>query len=264
VSGALGKACYLAALARINLGAALARPGFAATAALMMFANNLILFLVWAIYFANFSSLKGWGREDMALLIGIFAWAFGCAMLIAAGVRDLAQTIVDGGLDLHLGRPRHPLSSLLLSRSAPSGLGDLASALVFWLWLAGRGMAELPLLILVASAAAIVLVATTAIAQSIVFWSPRVLPLCEELFNTFLMVSFYPQHPYGFTVRLALFTVFPTALVTLLPAEVVRTRSLLMALALLAAAIVYSGLAALVFGRGLRRYASGNRMLELR
>jgi len=68
----------------------------------------------------------------------------------AAGVRDLAQTIVDGGLDLHLGRPRHPLPSLLLSRSAPSGLGDLASALVFWLWLAGRGMAELPLLILVA------------------------------------------------------------------------------------------------------------------
>ena len=143
-------------------------------------------------------------------------------------------------------------------------MGDLASALVFWFWLADRGVAELPLLVLVASAAAIVLVATTAIAQSIVFWWPRALPLCEELFNTFLMVSFYPQHPYGLTVRLALFTVFPTALVTLLPTDAVRAQSVLSVLALLAAAAAYSGLAAFVFARGLRRYASGNRMLELR
>ena len=42
-----------------------------------MFANNLILFLLWVIYFTDFSSLRGWGLQDLALLLGIVAWAFG-------------------------------------------------------------------------------------------------------------------------------------------------------------------------------------------
>src|SRR5882724_9382831 len=190
---------YLVALARLNLGAGLARPFLAAISAAMMFANNLIFFLVWVIYFGNFSTLRGWGRDDLALLIGIVAWAFGFTIFLAAGVRDLAQTIVDGGLDLHLGRPRHPLPSLLMSRSGPAGLGDMASALVFWLVLAGRGPGDLPLLVIVATAAAVVVAATATVSQCLVFWLPGGLPLCEELFNTFLMVAFYPQHEFGFT-----------------------------------------------------------------
>lgn len=255
---------YLAALLRLNLGAMLARPVVALTMAAMMFANNLIFFLVWVIYFANFSSLRGWGREDLALLIGIVAWAFGLTTILAGGVRDLARTIVEGGLDLYLGRPRHPLPALLLSRSGPAGLGDMASALVFWLWLAGKGSGDLPLLLLVATSAAIVFAASWTVIESLVFWRPSALPLCEELFNTFLMVAFYPQHPFGFTLRLALFTVFPTAFIGLLPVEALREADPLKILAMMGAAMVYAGVAIAVFNRGLSRYASGNQLLELR
>jgi ABC-2 type transport system permease protein len=255
---------YLATLARLNIGAALARPFLAVTSAAMMLGNNLILSLIWVIYFANFSSLRGWALDDLMLLMGIVAWAFGLTIFLLAGVRDLAQTIVSGGLDLHLGRPRHPLPSLLMSRSGPAGLGDLASALIFWFWLAGRGPGDLPLLILVATAAAVIVAATATASQCLVFWLPGAVPLCEELFNTFLMVAFYPQHPFGFTVRLMLFTVFPTAFVALLPVEAVREADPLKVLALLAAALFYGWLAIVIFERGLRRYASGNQMLELR
>jgi ABC-type uncharacterized transport system permease subunit len=137
---------YLLALARLNIGAGLARPWLALTAAAMMLGNNLIMSVVWLVYFSDFSNLRGWRFEDLALLMGIVAWAFGLTVFLLAGVRDLAQTIVDGGLDPHLGKPRHPLPGLLMSRSSPSGLGDMASAFVFWLWLAGRGLGELPLL----------------------------------------------------------------------------------------------------------------------
>src|SRR5713101_8859288 len=106
----------------------------------MMFGNNMIFFLVWVIYFANFSNLRGWRLEDLALLIGVVAWAFGLTVFLTGGVRDVAQTIVDGGLDIYLGRPRHPLPSLLMSRSLPSGMGDMASAFVFWLWLGHSGL----------------------------------------------------------------------------------------------------------------------------
>jgi ABC-2 type transport system permease protein len=255
---------YITALALFNVRSSLAPLLLAAASAIMMFGNNLIFFLVWVIYFANFSSLKGWVLDDLALLIGVVAWAFGLTVFLAGGVRDLAQTIVDGGLDLHLGRPRHPLPGLLMSRSLPSGLGDMASALVFWLSFGHSGIGNLPALLAVSSAAAVVFGATLTITQCIVFWFPGALSLCEHLFNMLLMVAYYPQHPYGFLVRLALFTVFPTAFISLVPAEAVRDHSIVEGLALLAAAILYAGLATLVFERGLRRYGSGNRVLELR
>jgi ABC-2 type transport system permease protein len=255
---------FLLALLGLTVGALRARPRWALASIAMMFGNNLVFYLVWVIYFGAFSSLGGWREADVALLMGMFAWAFGLVTFLTGGVRTIAQTIVEGGLDLHLGRPCHPLPTLLLARCEPSGLGDLASAFVFWLWLGGRTAGELPLMILMASAAAAVLCATVVIIQCLVFWVPSALALCEELFNALLMVTFYPQHPFGLTVRIALFTVFPSAFMAFLPAEVVRHPDWAGGLAMLAAVLVYGALAVLVFDRGLRRYRSGNSLLELR
>jgi ABC-2 type transport system permease protein len=255
---------YLLALLGLSIGAMSARPRWALASMAMMFGNNVVFFLVWVIYFGKFSSLGGWHQQDVALLVGIVCWAFGLTSFLAGGMRDIAHTIVDGGLDLHLGRPCHPLPTLLLSRSIPAGLGDLASALVFWFWLGDRALVELPLVILMATAAAAVVCATTIIIQCLVFWAPKALALCEELFNTLLMVTYYPQHPFGLTVRIVLFTVFPAAFVAFFPAETVRHPDAAGVLAMLGAAFAYSALAVAVFDRGLRRYRSGNRVLELR
>jgi len=80
----------------------------------------------------------------------------------------------------------------------------------------------------------------------------------------FLMTAVYPQHAYGFMVRMLLFTLFPTALVSFLPVEAVRDADPLKTLAMIGAAAVYAGIGAVVFERGLRRYASGNRIVEWR
>jgi ABC-type uncharacterized transport system permease subunit len=125
---------YVIELLRLNVDALRVRPLRALGAVVMMFGNNLVFFLIWVIFFGRFSTLGGWGEQDIALMFGIVAWSFGLAVFLAGGMRYIAQTIVDGGLDLHLGRPCHPLPTLLLARSEASGLGDIASALVFWLW----------------------------------------------------------------------------------------------------------------------------------
>jgi ABC-2 type transport system permease protein len=255
---------YLRSLLRLNLQVVAARPGVALSAAGFMFANNLVFFVTWAIYFANFSALRGWHLEDVALLVGMVVWAYGITVFFAGGLRNLARTIVDGGLDVHLERPRHPLPSLLFGQPIASGLGDIASALPFWLWLGERGIADLPLLVLAATAAAVILGSAVAIMQCLVFWWPRALGFCEHLYEMFVMVTYYPQHAYGFGARLLLLTVFPAALIGFLPAEAVRAHSALLLIAVVAAAAVYAGLALLVFNRGLHRYASGNRVVELR
>lgn len=255
---------YAHALLRLTLQSLRARPAVALSAACFMFANNLVFFVTWAIYFANFSALGGWHIEDVALLAGMVVWAYGVAVFFAGGVRSLARTIVDGGLDVHLGRPRHPLPSLLLGQPIASGLGDIASALPLWLWLGHRSVAELPLLILLATSAAVILGSAVAIMQCLVFWWPRALGFCEHLYEMFVMVTYYPQHAYGFGARVLLLTVFPAALIGFLPVEAVRAHSAVLMAAVVAAAVVYAGLALAVFTLGLRRYASGNRFVDLR
>lgn len=258
------QAVYLLALMRANLAAAFARPVAALTMAAMMFANNLLFFITFIIYFANFPSLRGWAREDVALLTGMVCWGFGLAILLTDGMRDLGRLIAEGGLDVYLGRPRHPLPALLLSRSTPSGLGDMASALVFWLALSGHHAVSLPLILLVATCGGITVAATITIFQCVVFWLPRGSMLAEELLQMFLTVAYYPQHIYGFTIRVMLLTVFPAGFVALVPVAAVRDADPLLALACVAAALAYGALAWFVFERGLRHYSSGSRIIEIR
>jgi ABC-2 type transport system permease protein len=252
---------YFAALLATNIKAGFARRGEALVSVILMFANNLVFFIIWMIYFARFRELAGWQQQDVALLYGMAAWAFGLSVALTGGFRDMGRAIADGGLDVHLGRPRHPLPSLLLSRSIPSGFGDLASAPVMWLVLGGRSLTDLPLLVALASAGAVVMLATFVMGQCLVFWWPRAVRLGEELVNVVLMISVYPQHVFGAGMRIVLFTLLPVAFISQLPVEAVREADLAKALAVLAAALVYGALAIFVFDRGLKRYASGNRLL---
>jgi ABC-2 type transport system permease protein len=229
-----------------------------------MAANNLLFFITFVIYFHNFSSLQGWVQNDIALLIGTTSWAFGLATFLTGGMRDLASMIESGGIDPYLGRPRHPLPALLISQSLPSGLGDMAAAAVFWVVLGHRGWGDVALLLLVGTLAAIVVTATATLLQCLAFWLPGARLLAEEVFQMFMMVAYYPENPFGFAVRLILLTVFPAGFVAMVPVEAVRDGDPLKLAACAGAAVGYAGLAWLVFERGLRRYASGSRIIELR
>lgn len=255
---------YLGSLLRMSMASAFVRPLAAWSAVVLMAANNLLFFVTFVIYFHNFSSLRGWVREDIALLIGMTCWTFGLATFLAGGIRDLANTITGGGLDPYLGRPRHPLPALLIRQCQPSGLGDMVSGVVFWMVLGHRGLADLPLLLMVGTLAATVVTATATLFQCLAFWLPGAALLAEELFQMFIMVAYYPEHPFGFVVRLLLLTVFPAGFVAMVPVEVVRDADPLKLAACAAAAAVYAALAWWVFERGLERYTSGSRIIELR
>ncbi len=252
---------YLAALLETNLRASFGNPRQATTQLALMVVNNLIFLVIWVLYFERFPDLRGWGRADVAMLYGVTAFGFGLTVALAGGMRDLARTIVDGSLDVHLGRPRHPLPSLLMSRSIPAGFGDVISSFVIWLWFAERSVADLPLLVLLSTAAGTVMMATVVISQCMVFWWPGVLRLAEQFWEVILMITVYPQHVFGPAIRLVLFTVLPVAFMSQVPVEAIREGDPLKMLAVFAAALVYGTLSVIVFDRGLRRYQSGNQMV---
>jgi len=255
---------YLAVLGHHNVRAGFALGRGAVMAAVTMFANNLVFFVSWMIFFRNFSSLRGWTLADISVMYGIAAWSFGLMLVLMGGVRDIARTIADGALDVHLGRPRHPLPSLLFSRSAVSGWGDMASAFVFWFWFGDLTLADLPLVLALATAGTVILTAMMVVIQSAAFWAAKSSSMADDLFNMLVSITVYPQHTYGFVARVLLFTVLPAAFISLLPVEALREGSTWKAAATIGAGVFYGWIALRIFESGLKRYTSGNKFNEVR
>jgi ABC-2 type transport system permease protein len=85
--------------------------------------------------------------------------------------------------------------------------------------------------------------------------------LSRQLWELLITFSLYPEPLFGGALRLMLFTVLPAAFVSYLPVQIVRQPTVTILTMLLAGSAAYLGLAIWVFGRGLRRYASGSRFI---
>ncbi|MGA2551370.1 MAG: ABC-2 family transporter protein [Burkholderiaceae bacterium] len=229
-----------------------------------MLLQNLVMFMVWIIYFANFSSLKGWHLEDLATLYGIAAFSFGTAFFLCGGTLDMGRAIVDGELDIYLGRPRHPLPGLMFRESRISGLGDIATAPIVWVVFGHQGPAGVLVLVLLGLLSSLIILATALAINCLPFFSSQSSRLSDQLLESFIIISTYPHNGFPVIIKILLLTLVPAGFVAFLPVEAFRTLDPLEIAALAGAALIYLLLAITVFNLGMKRYASGNRMLEVR
>jgi ABC-type uncharacterized transport system permease subunit len=109
-----------------------------------------------------------------------------------------------------------------------------------------------------------VIVAAYVAIGSLVFFAGVRARLVDQLFECFLTLSTMPQIGLPAVVELLLYTALPAAFVGFVPVEIVRSFSVTELGGAVLAAIVFPALAALAFRRGLRRYASGNLMVDMR
>lgn len=231
---------------------------------IFMFVQNLILFMMWLVYFHNFSSLKGWQPADVATLNGIAAFAFGIAFFFCGGALDLARAIMDGELDVYLGQPRHPLIGLLFRECRVAGIGDMLTAPLLWIWLGNYSALEIVLLFLLATFAGMVLLATAMVVNCLPFFIESGGRTTDQLLESFIIVSVYPQNGFGLAIKVILLTVVPAGFIAFVPVLAIREFDLwLMALCGIAG-VFYLSFAVWIFNLGLKRYTSGNRMLDVR
>jgi ABC-2 type transport system permease protein len=250
---------FLLALLRTNMRASMALRGAFLVRVGFMAANNLIYFVMWWVFFTKYERVRGWALADMAALFAVCAGAFGLAVVLGGGVRDIARRIVDGDLDTCLTQPKSPLVQTTASRSEPSGWGDMASGLAL-LALSGYATpAAVPLWLVSSVFGALVFLATGVIFQSLAFWMGDTSTFSRQAWEFIIMFSLYPRTLFGGWLKLLLFTAVPAGFVSFLPVELVRDFRVTTLLAVVGGALLYSALAALVFAAGLRRYESGNR-----
>lgn len=256
-----GFARFLAALVATNLKASLALRGTFALQALFMVVNNVVFFTVWWLLLRRVPHVRGWRIDDVEVLFGIAAAGFGLVMAVAGGVRHLSRTIEEGELDTLLTQPRPLLPYAVGARSHASGVGDVLSGLLF-LGISGHlTLAGAPLVLLAILASAATVLASGIAFFSLAFWLSRSESLSRQLWELVITFALYPEPLFGGALRLLLFTLLPAGFIAYLPARIVREPSLEAVVLLVAGASVYLALACWVFGRGLRRYASGSRFV---
>lgn len=255
---------YLWTLQRTNLRAATRQRMMFVTFAVLMFVQNFIMFGIWLVFFGNFSSIGGWQVSDIAVLFGAGAFGFGFVFFLFGGTLSVARVVAEGALDPYLGRPKGPLLALMMSDSRPTGIGDMATAIVLWLTLGGYSLSELPILLLIGVCVGVIFLAVALLLQSAVFFAGSMRRLAEQLMEIFILLSLNPQVGFAPLFKLAMFTIIPAGFIALLPVEIMRGYGAPGLLGMVGAAAGYMSLAVFVFYAGMRRYRSANSLVMLR
>ena len=227
--------------------------------ALLMFANNFIFFTIWLILFQQVDQIGGWRLQDVALIFGLSASSYGLGCALFHGFVKLPELVSSGGLDSYLLKPGNALLQVLTSRSEASAWGDFVSGFVFIYFSGNLSLSSLPLILLCLLCGACAYVSSGVIFHSLCFWFEQVEELAFRLWETTISFSLYPESIYPGAFRFLLYIVWPAAFVSFLPARLVRSPSMGVALLLILGSLAFALLASFVFKRGLLRYESGNR-----
>jgi ABC-2 type transport system permease protein len=249
---------FLAAYFRANLKVALEyRVAFWANV-LAMFLNDLMWVVFWAIFFTRFPEVRGYDLRDVLTVWAVAALGFGVATGIFGNCSRYAPIVADGRLDFYLLLPRPPLFHLLISHMSISAWGDALFGLALYIAVVRPSPGELIGFLVVSLAAGAIIAAHATLANALAFWLGQAEGISQQVMNALIMFSTYPTTLFTGLVRVVLFTAIPAGFIAYVPVRFLREFQPWQLASVLAVAVFYVALAAVVFDRGLRRYESGN------
>lgn len=243
----------------------LAYPGSFALDLLAQFLAQGIELVGLLVVFAHVGTLGGFTVDEVLLMYGIAATAFGLADLVAGQIEELPELIRTGELDVLLLRPLGTLAQVLTADIALRRIGRVAMGLAVYAWaLAALGPAWTTPLVLVAATApvagAVILGAIFVGTNSVSFWFVD----GREFANSFTygsnFATAYPVTVFGPALRRVLCFVVPSAFVAYFPALALLGRPDPLGLPEVlrwcgpVVAVTAAGVAAAVWRYGVRRY----------
>lgn len=249
---------FLFSLWKTNLASAMEYRVAFITQSIGMILNDGVYFMVWVIFFDRFKDIRGWQLNDMFIVFGVSASAFGLAGLLFGNSFNLADIITGGRLDYYLSLPRPTLLHVLASRVVPSSFGDFLYGFISFFASGLFSLSGLGRFILGMLFATVVYVSFLVIIQSLSFWLGTGGTFTNLAINAILTFALYPITLFDNTAKFLLFTLVPAAFMGAVPAGFVRGFSWTLLAEMALAACGFLALAILIFHRGLRRYESGS------
>jgi len=222
-----------------------------------MILNDGFFLVLWFMFFAGFRQVGGWGRSDVALLLGLIMIIVAVSGVFFGGYRDMAATILRGELDSLLTQPKLVLPRLIARESIPSAWGDLIVGLMLLSVFAHLTFTGLPAAIAALLCGLTVYVSSAVLYASLAFWFSGARSFARDLTDFMLLFSSYPGSIYTGATKFVAYTILPAGFVVLIPVRLLTQPSLGTLVIAVAAAAAYLALALASFHAGLRRYRRG-------
>jgi ABC-2 type transport system permease protein len=222
-----------------------------------MIVNDGFFLVLWFLFFAGFRQVGGWGRTDVALLLGMIMSIVAFSGVFFGGYRDLAATILRGELDALLTQPKLVLPRLIARESIPSAWGDLVVGAVLLGTVAHLTPASLSAAVVGMISGLIVYLASGVAYASLAFWFAGARSFARDLTDFMLLFSSYPGSIYTGATKFVAYTILPAGFVVLTPVRFLRNPDLATFVALIGASLCYLAVALASFHFGLKRYRRG-------
>lgn len=224
--------------------------------------NNSAFIFFWWILFENVNDIGGYTFQDEMMLWALISASFGICFVLFGNVNRITKMILNGELDTYLLQPKDPLINILCSKTIVSAWGDTLYGIVVFFVIRGLDIKGFLLFLLFCITGALIFASVLVSVHALSFYTGNTESLTQLVTEFMISFSIYPEGIFSGGMRFVLYTLIPAAFMVYIPAGVIKQFSLPMLLGVLGVALVWILIAYSMFYRGLKRYESGNLIIN--
>jgi ABC-2 type transport system permease protein len=227
-----------------------------------MILNNSAFIFFWWILFTNVRSIGGYGFKDVMMLWSIMSTGFGISFVAFGNLSNITRMILNGELDTYLLQPKDPLSNIICSKTVVSAWGDTMYGLILFIVLNGIHIKSLFLFITFSITAALIFASVLVTCHSISFYAGNVDSLAGLITEFMISFSIYPEGIFNGVIKYVLYTAIPTVFMVYMPVEIIAKFSIGKTAIVIVVTVLWIIIAYTTFYRGLKKYESGNLIIN--
>lgn len=223
-----------------------------------MMLNNSAFIFFWWILFNNVETIGGYTFRDEMLLWALSSSSFGLCFVAFGNVSQITRMILNGELDTYLLQPKDPLINVLCSKTIVSAWGDTLYGIIMFFLIRGFDIKGFLLFLTLIVTGALILASVLVSFHALSFYSGNTEALAQLAVEFLISFGIYPEGIFGRGVKYILYTIIPTAFIVYIPASVIKQFSFSMLLQVMGVSALWIVIAYAMFYKGLKRYESGN------
>lgn len=227
-----------------------------------MIINNSAFIFFWWILFNNVKSIGGYGFKDEMMLWAIMSTAFGFSFVVFGNLNQITRMIVNGELDTYLLQPKDPLINILCSKTIVSSWGDTLYGIILFFIIRGLDIKGFLLFLLFCITGGLIFSSILVTIHSLSFYTGNTEALATLTSEFLISFSIYPEGIFNNAVKYILYTVIPVVFMVYIPARVLNNFSFIQLFEVCCVAILWIIIAYFTFYKGLKRYESGNLIIN--
>lgn len=227
-----------------------------------MFLNNLSFAFFWWLLFERFNSIGGYGFREVMLLWAFSSAGYGVSFILFGNATKLVGIIIRGELDSYLLQPKNVLLNTIGSKTNVAAWGDLVYGIILYFIIEGLSLKSLILFVVFSVTAGLLFCSVLTTFNALAFFFGNIQSIATLVFEFTITLSIYPTEMFKGFIRMVLFTVIPAGFISMVPIKLIDNFDLRLFGLLILAVIVWITIAFTVFYQGLKRYESGNLMVQ--